>query len=64
MLAAELLRNQSRSSCVYERSLIELLGTTSMRLFRSISAMFGRMFGARPADDFKAMLLADLGLKQ
>ena len=35
-----------------------------MRLFKSITAMFGRMFGARPADDFKAMLLADLGLKQ
>ncbi len=34
------------------------------RLFKSFTALFGRMFGVRPADDFKAMLLADLGLKQ
>lgn len=33
-----------------------------MSLFKSVAAAFGRLFV--PRDDFKARLLADLGLKR
>ena len=32
-------------------------------LFDAIAAFFGRLFGVHRADDFKAALMADLGLK-
>lgn len=38
------------------------LGEIMMTLLRAISGAFGRMFG--PRDNFKALLMADLGIKR
>lgn len=46
-----------------ENANISSPGETMSALFKMIAALFGRLFSPRREDEFKARLLADLGLK-